>query len=129
MDIFFQDPNAIPLPPGQVRILDLQVQPWPDGRRVRVYLELTPFLRRPNGELSISNALGAQLASISIIETMVPKMEFTLHLRGGDLAGPFRLDAEIFYLETPEGMDNPEDIPPDQRTRLQVDQRQVSFEI
>ena len=42
MDIFFQDPTDIPLPPEEVRIRELTAEPWPDGRRVRVYVELTP---------------------------------------------------------------------------------------
>ena len=41
MDIFFQDPGAIPLPPDDVKIVELRAEPWPDNRRVKVYLERT----------------------------------------------------------------------------------------
>ncbi len=99
VDIFFNDPTDIPLPPDEVRIRRFEVNPWPDGRRVRVYLEVTPFQKRPNGEISITNAGGDELANISIIETMDPKMEFTLHLRGAELSGPFTVSAYIFYYE------------------------------
>ncbi|HEX7973527.1 MAG TPA: hypothetical protein VF498_03890 [Anaerolineales bacterium] len=37
------------LPPDQVRFIDLHVELWPDGRRVRVHAEITPFQQRPAG--------------------------------------------------------------------------------
>ena len=129
MDIFFQDPTAIPLPPGEVRITDLRAQLLADGRRVKVTLELTPFIKRPNSEVKITNRLHQELASISIIETMSHKMEFTMHLRGAELNPPYTLDAEIFYLEAPPGVDSPEEIPPDLQTKIVVDKRSVVFDV
>lgn len=126
MDIFFTDPTDIPLPPGEVRIRQFRAQPRPDGLRVKLYLELTPFLQRPNGEIWVRNALGEELASISIIETMDPKMEFTVHLRGAERVAPIRASVQIFYLEEPpEG----QELPPDQRARLDVDQSQLTFDL
>lgn len=81
MDIFFSDPTAIPLPPDEVRVKELRAEPWPDKRRVRVYLEITPFQQRPNGNITITDAAGEEVASVSFIETIDPKMEFTIHLR------------------------------------------------
>ena len=125
MDIFFTDPTDIPLPPEEVRIRKFLAQPWGDDVRVRVYLELTPFLKRPNGDIVVYNAQGEELANISIIETMDPKMEFTLHLRGAERVGPFSAAARIFYLEdAPEG----EDPPPDQRPRQVVDRAELTFD-
>jgi hypothetical protein len=43
MDIFFHDPTDIPLPPAEVRIRQFKGEPWPDGRRVKLTLELTLF--------------------------------------------------------------------------------------
>jgi hypothetical protein len=105
MDIFFTDPSAVPLPPAEVRIVELQAQPWPDGRRVHVYLELTPFQKRPDGEISITNQRGEELANASIIETLIHKMDFTLHLRGAELLGPFTVTAQIFYIDRSEGQE------------------------
>lgn len=125
MDIFFTDPTDIPLPPEEVRIRQFLAQPWGDGVRIRIYLELTPFLKRPNGDIIVHNARGEELANVSIIETMDPKMEFTLHLRGAERVGPFSAAVRIFYLEEPpEG----EDIPPDQRPRQMVDQAELAFD-
>jgi hypothetical protein len=52
MDIFFADPSEVPLPPNEVRIRELNVEPWPDGNRLRVYLEVDPFQKRPNADLT-----------------------------------------------------------------------------
>jgi len=97
MDIFFQDPTDIPLPPEEVRIRELSAEPWPDGHRVRVYVELTPFQTRPNGEINITNKDEEEVASVSFIETIDPKMQFTLHLRTPETQGEYSVNASIFY--------------------------------
>ena len=125
MDIFFQDPSAIPLPPDEVRIKALRAEPWQDQRRVRVYLELTPFQQRPNGEVSITNLLGEQVASISIIESIVPRMEFTMHLRGETPPGEYQLKAILYY----EGESGDAQMSPESRERLVVDQAATGFAI
>jgi hypothetical protein len=125
MDIFFQDPTAIPLPPNEVRIKSLKAEPWPDNRRVRVTLEVTPFQKRPNGEVNISNPQGDEVASVSIIESIVPRMEFTMHIRGEATAGEYHLSAVLFYLLDPEGQEaSPEGI-----QRMVVDEKSVVFAI
>ena len=101
MDIFFQDPNAIPLPPDEVKIVKLRAEPWPDNQRIKVHLEITPFLKRPNGEISLTDAHGNQIASVDIIESIETSMDFTLHLRGVEPAGDFIVSALIYYLEDP----------------------------
>jgi hypothetical protein len=102
MNIFFQDPNDIPLPPEQVRIRSFRVEPRPDGRRVRIFLELTPFLKQPDGEIIVKDSQGVEVASLNFIETIVPKMEFTLHLRLAKPEGRFTASATIFYRGEPE---------------------------
>ena len=66
MDIFFQDPSEIPLPPEEVRIREVRAEPWPDGQRVRVYLEVDPFQQRPNADVKITDAAGEEEAQASI---------------------------------------------------------------
>lgn len=129
MEIFFSDPSDIPLPPNEVRIRKFEVSPWPDGRRVRVYLEVTPFQKRPSGKISINNALGDELASINIIETMDPKMEFTLHLRGAKLVGPCTIHASIFYPEEPGDTSSGEEIPYQLRKHDVVDHAETRFNL
>ena len=97
MEIFFQDPSEIPLPPEEVRIRELRAEPWPDGRRVRIYLEVDPFQKRPSAEVHIENEEGEDVAQASILESMSRKMEFTLHLRQPDPQGTFRLSAVLYF--------------------------------
>jgi hypothetical protein len=102
MDIFFQDPTEIPLPPNEVRILRLRAEPWPDNRRVRIYLELTPFQKRPNGEVRILDASGEEVATVTIVEAIDRKMEFTVHLREVPTGGEYNAFATVYYAEAGE---------------------------
>lgn len=133
MDIFFQEPDAIPLPPADVRIKRLEAEPWPDGRRVRVRLELTPFQQRPNAELTIANQDGQEAASISIIESIDRLIELTMHLRGPAPVGPYRLSAVVFYREPPPPAgaesESPVEIDLAQGEPIIVDRAQVEFSL
>lgn len=97
MDIHFTDLSEVPLPPDEVRIRDLGVEPYPDGKRLRLSLELTPFQKPPSGEIFITDLLGNQVASVSIIEAIDAKMDLTLHLRTPDPQGAFTAHVLIFY--------------------------------
>ena len=99
MDILFQDPDEIPLPKDEVRIRVLNADPWHDGQRVRVTVELDPFLVRPNLDLAIIASNGDELASVSIIESMTRKMELTMHLRGAVKGDRCQLAATLYYLQ------------------------------
>ena len=55
MEFFLNDPQVHRLPPNQTRLLDLRAEPYPDGRRMRVALELTPFEQRPYIELTLTD--------------------------------------------------------------------------
>jgi hypothetical protein len=125
MDIFFQDPSAIPLPPDEVKIVKLRAEPWPDKQRIKVHLEITPFLKRPNGEISLIDAHGVQIASVDIIESIETSMDFTLHLRGVEPAGDFIVSALIYYLEDTSG--SGEEVADDlfAQNRLVVDQTET----
>lgn len=102
MDIFFQDPDDIPLPPNEVRIRTFAVQPYPDGRRLRVYLEITPFQKKPSAEIVLLNPLGEPAGNVSIIETIDPRLEMTMHLRGRVASGTYTARADLFYQDLPE---------------------------
>jgi hypothetical protein len=128
MDFFFQDPNEIRLPPEEVRIRELQAHPWPDGARVRVYLEVDPFQKRPSTDLVISAANGDAVANASIIESMARKIELNMHLRGAGIAGPFSLTVVLFYLAPlpdPETADENAKLAPP----LVVDRKQIQFDL
>jgi hypothetical protein len=85
MDAFFLDPNVERLPPESTRLLDLRAEPYPDGLRIRIGIELTPFLKRPNLELTLTDSHGQDCGSTSILEPMGWKLELTLHIRPSDV--------------------------------------------
>ncbi len=118
MDAFFLDPDIERFPPESVRIRALRADPYPDGRRVRVALELTPFLQRPNLELELTDAQGSPCGSTSLVEPMGWKLELTMHIRpqARDTShmtpGTYTLTATILYPALGE-----------------TDRRQIAFDI
>lgn len=128
MDIFFQDPSEIPLPPDELRIREVRVDPWPDGQRVRVYLEVDPFQRRPNADLKITDAEGEETAQATIIETMTRKMEITMHLRGSrPPSGEHTLSVALYYA-APEAEEGAAEATAEQATNV-VDRTEVIFNV
>jgi hypothetical protein len=112
MDIFFQDPNEVRLPPEEVRLNHVQAEPLLDGTRVKVFLELTPFIKRPNIEIIITNASGKEVAHTAILEIMQRKIELTMHLREAEPGSEYTIDSTIYYQSLPEPGDAPAmDIP------------------
>jgi hypothetical protein len=95
MDLHFVEPDETPVPPEQIRVRRLVLHPMPDGRRVRVQLELTPFLERPTVDVTVTDSSGDTVAATSIIETVDHELEFTLHLRrpGGPGGNSMRVEA------------------------------------
>ncbi|HEY62150.1 MAG TPA: hypothetical protein G4N95_05810 [Anaerolineae bacterium] len=128
MDIFFTNPNDIPLPPNEVKIRALRAEPYPDKKRIRIYLEVTPFQKRPFGELVISDEDGIQVAIANIIEPMSNRIEVVLHIRKENPVGKYTLKATISFAdEMEEGQRNAEKIVrPEFYT---VDTMETSFEI
>ncbi len=111
MDNFLRDPNEIRLPPEEVRLSKVQVTPQPNSGRVKIYIELTPFMKRPNVSITITSAMGKEVAHTSILETTSPKLEFTMHLREPDPGCEYIADISVYYQRPPETSDIPMDVP------------------
>lgn len=128
MEIFFTDPNDVPLPPEEVHIREFNATPLPDGRRVRVYLEIAPFQKRPSGEVVIRDSSGKPVASASIIETIDPRMEITMHLRSPETTGEYSVSVILFYLDEIEEGENEGEVvlKPD---KMVVDEAKINFTI
>ena len=101
MDFFFPEDNLKRMTPQETHITALTAVPYPDGQKVRVNIEITPFQTRPYIEVTLTDAHGDQVATASIVEPMSWKLEFTLHLRGAN-ASPFTLEAKLFYPDGPQ---------------------------
>jgi len=100
MDFFFPEDNLNRMTPEETQITSLSAEPYPDGYRVRVNIQVTPFQKRPHIEVTLKDAKGDEIASTSIVEPMSWKMEFTMHIRG-ELNNPYTLDAKLYYPDGP----------------------------
>jgi hypothetical protein len=100
MDFFFPEDQLQRMIPEETRITSLTAQPYPDGYRLRVNIEMTPFQKRPHLEVVLRDAQGDEVASSSIVEPMGWKLEFTMHIRG-ELKNPYTLEATLFYPDGP----------------------------
>ena len=98
MDFFLPEDNLTRAVPEETRITTFTAEPYPDGRRLRVNLEITPFQKRPYIEVTLTNAKGEEIASTSIVEPLSWKLEFTMHIRG-ELQNPYTLNARLYYPE------------------------------
>jgi hypothetical protein len=132
MDINFHDPSDIPLPPEEVHIRELRVEPLPDQRRVRIFIEITPFQQKPNLEIKILTKSGREAASLSIIEAIDYKMQFTVHLKDDSPSEDYTTTLEVYYFETEESAHDPGSDRDEETHQLPervkpVDERQVAF--
>ena len=100
MDLFFPEDHLNRMTPEETHITGLSAEPYPDGYRLHVNIEVTPFQKRPHIEVVLKDADNGEIASTSIIEPMSWKMEFTMHIRG-ELNNPYILEAKLFYPDGP----------------------------
>jgi hypothetical protein len=100
MDLFFPEDHLNRATPEETHITGLTAEPYPDGYRLRVNIEVTPFQKRPHIEVVLKDADDEEVASTSIVEPMNWKMEFTMHIRG-ELNNPYVLEAKLFYPDGP----------------------------
>jgi hypothetical protein len=111
MNIFLQDPNIIRVPPEEVRLKKVKITPQMDGSRIKLQLELTPFLKRPNISVTITTPSGEQMAHSDILETMLSELELTMHLRQAKPAGEFTAEISVYYQKLPLPSDSPVEVP------------------
>ncbi len=100
MEFFFPEDNLTRAVPEETKINSLLAQAYPDGRRLRVNIEITPFQKRPYIEVLLNDSNGDEAASTSIVEPMSWKLEFTMHIRG-ELKNPYTLNARLYYPDGP----------------------------
>ena len=100
MDFFFAEDNLNRMVPEETQITGLSAEPYSDGYRVRVNVQVTPFQKRPHIEVTLKDADGNEIGSTTIVEPMSWKLEFTMHIRG-ELNNPYTLDAKLYYPDGP----------------------------
>ena len=99
MEFFLSDPDVVRFPPIDTRLVDLQAEPDPDGKRLRVVLDLTPFQQKPCIDLTLTDSTGEIAATTSIVEPVAYKLDLTLHIRRPptDATDRFTLAATLYY--------------------------------
>lgn len=105
MEFFFPEDNLVRAVPEETHIQTLNAEAYPDGRRVRVNIDITPFQKRPHIEVTLNDGAGEEAASTSFVEPMSWKLEFTMHIRG-EVRNPYTLNAKLYYPD-----DGPSDEP------------------
>ena len=101
-NIDFFHSKDVPQPKDKIKIEAITADPYPDGWRVKITLDLTPFQERPNLEIRVRSHTGRVVSEMSVIETMIRHLEFTVHIRGVDSpAGEYVAEAALYYGEDP----------------------------
>lgn len=101
MSFFNIDPSIKRFPPEKVHFRSLVGSLDPEGKKVRVQLELTPFQKSPFIELTISDSEKNELSTSTIVEPVFWKQELTMHLRSDPPAGSsLKLIARVYYPDT-----------------------------
>lgn len=118
MEFFFPENNLQRTPPEETKIISLTAEPYEDGRRVRVNIEMSAFEKRPHLEFTLTDTEDQEISSASFVEPMQWKLEFTMHLRTQPANGPLDLEARLFYPD-----DGPEAEPATVRFKLQSPHR------
>ena len=102
MEFFFPEDNLKRTPPEETKIISLTAEPYEDGRRVRVNIQMSPFEQRPHLEFTLTDTESQEISTASFVEPMQWKLEFTMHLRAKPASGPLDLEARLYYPDGPE---------------------------
>ena len=95
MNVAQSNASDKPDPSYQVRVRSVDILPYPDRRRLRMQLVLTPFKEPPDIEILILDPAGEEVASSSIIQPTQNVLEPTLHLRRPSIGGQYTLSVLI----------------------------------
>ncbi len=90
-------PPSDGLPPEKVRFRELRVEPWSDGDKIRVHLQITPFTKPPDLEAVLFDSNGNELSSVNVIENIDFNLVFTMHIRYPSPDRKYTLTGKISY--------------------------------
>jgi len=102
MEFFFPEDNLKRTSPEETKIISMTAEPYEDGRRVRVNIEMSAFEQRPHLEFTLTDIEDQEISTASFVEPMQWKLEFTMHLRKKPVDGPLNLEARLYYPDGPE---------------------------
>lgn len=117
---FYDDSEMRGRPRAEVRLNQLGIYVYEDGRRIAVGFNITPFRERPSIEVTVTNARGEPAGSMSIIEAMTPNFNVTMHLRDRNPTDRYEIQATLYYPSPGEEPDG---------ERVDVDQKVATIDV
>lgn len=103
MDLnFFDNPDLVPKPREEVQIEHVGLSPYPDNRRVKVEIRITPFAPsdKPDLAIAVRQPDGTEIASTHIIQTVQSAITLTIHLRHElEENQPYTFQVDLLYEE------------------------------
>lgn len=100
---FFDDPEKQGRAREDVRLRQLGLYVYEDGRRVAIGFNLTPFAERPSLEVTATNEEGQVAGSMTVIEALSPNFNLTMHLRDENPTQNYAIDVVVFYKDESGG--------------------------
>lgn len=94
---FFDDPQQSPRAREDVRLRNLGLYVYEDGRRVAVGFDITPFQERPSIEVTLTNERGEAAGSLTVIEALQSNFHLTMHLRDRDPTAKYGVEVLLYY--------------------------------
>ena len=95
--MFFEDEDEAPRLPHAVEIIEVQVRPLPDGRRVVIQVALTPFVESPSFDVTIWRPDGTAERTLSVVSTMDRMNTLTMHLSRPDQLPEYIARVELLH--------------------------------
>lgn len=121
-------PNPLPIDPAEeIKIMEVEAEPYPDKRRVKVKFTLSSFTHGPSALVTLTfNSI--QLASVNIVNIFVPENEITIHIPGDSVKpGMYQVELDLFFIIEAEDVNGEETTIHLQQSHL--DNTSVSFTI
>lgn len=94
---FYDDPKGQGNAREDVRLKQLGLFVYEDGRRVAIGFNLTPFAERPSLEVTATNSEGHLAGSMTVIEALSPNFSLTMHLRDSHPTDTYSFEAVVYY--------------------------------
>lgn len=113
---FYDDPERRGNAREDVRLKQLGLYVYEDGRRVAIGFNLTPFAERPSIDVTATNSAGQIAGSMTVIEALSPNFNLTMHLRDEEPTGVYEIEAVVYYKD-------------EDGTRVDVDRKRGSIDV
>jgi hypothetical protein len=113
---FYDDPERRGNAREDVRLKQLGLYVYEDGRRVAIGFNLTPFAERPSIDVTATNSAGQIASSMTVIEALSPNFNLTMHLRDQEPTETYEIEAVVYYKD-------------EDGTRVDVDSKRGSIDL